>query len=84
MRLTEAKILDLRDEIQSRVNANDRIFDKFMSKIPAKHKAKYEDLEGEFVDFFFNNIFYKPKDVRRFINRLYEREILKRDDEEEL
>ena len=49
-----------------------------------RYKAKYPELEGEFTDFFYNNIYYKPKDIRRFLNSLYEREILKHADEEEL
>ncbi len=84
MRLNEEKILEIREEIVARCNANDRMFDKFIKKLPAKHKAKYPELEGEFTDFFYNNLYYKPKDIRRFLNSLYEREILKHADEEEL
>jgi hypothetical protein len=77
MALTEEYILEVRDEIQSRVRSNDRLFDKFFKKnVLAKHKAKFPELEHEFIDFFFNNIYYKPKDVNRFIRSLYEKEIL--------
>jgi len=82
--ITEEKILEIREEIVSRCNANDRMFDKFMKSIPAKHKAKFPNLEHEFLDFFYNNLYYKPKDIRWFLNKLYEREILKHIDDEEL
>lgn len=84
MALTEEHILEVRDEIHSRLRTNDRLFEKLMSRIPAKHKAKFDNLEDEFLDFCFNNVYYKPKDVRKFINRLYEREILKPIDDGEL
>jgi hypothetical protein len=84
MALTEEHILDVRDEIHSRLKTNDELFDKLMKKISSKDKAKFDNLEDEFLDFCFNNIYYKPKDVRRFIRSLYEREILKPIDDEEL
>ena len=83
--ITEEKILDMREEMVARANANDRMFEKFIKKLPEKHKAKHPELEMEFMDFFYNNIYYKPKDIRRFLNSLYEREILKHlDDEDDL
>ena len=83
MALTEESILDIREEIVSRCNANDRMFDKFIKKLPAKFKAKFPELQDEFLDFFFNNIHYQPKDIRRVLNSLYEREILKHYDHDE-
>lgn len=82
MALSEKSILEIREEIVARLDSNDRMFDKFINSLPAKFKAKFPDLEHEFMDFFFNNIYYKPKDIRRFLNSLYEREILKHHDEE--
>lgn len=83
MALSEESILDIREEIVARLDSNDRMFDKFIKNLPAKFKAKFPDLEHEFMDFFFNNIHYKPKDIRRFLNSLYEREILKHYDHDE-
>ena len=82
--ITEEKILDIREEIVARCDANDRMFDMFIKRLPDKHIAKYPELKDEFLDFFYNNIHYKPKDIRRFLNSLYEREILKHFDDEEL
>lgn len=84
MKLTEEKILEIRDEIVARCNANDRMFDKFFKNVPAKHKAKFPELEHEFIDFFYNNLYYKPKDVNIFLRSLYEREILTYPEEREL
>ena len=56
--------------------ANEETFKQVLKRIPEKDKAKFEDLEHELMDFMFNFIYYKDKDVNRFIEKMYEREIL--------
>ena len=80
--ITEELIRDVRDEIVARSNANDRAFSKLLSRFSSRHKGEFEDLEGQLMDFCYNNIHYKPKDVNRFIRSLYERGILVHEDEE--
>ena len=78
MALTEEYILEVRDEIQSRVRSNDRLFDKFFKKnVLAKHKAKFPELEHEFIDFFFIKRSNKPIYIFRFIINVVKKEINK-------
>jgi len=74
--ITEQILHDARDEIMARSFANEETFKQVLKRIPEKDKAKFEDLEHELTDFMFNFIYYKDKDVNRFIEKMYEREIL--------
>jgi len=74
--LTEKKILDAREEIILMQNKQDKIFNELLNKIPENKKELYDDLEGQLMDFLFNNIYYSKKDEGKFINSLYSKEIL--------
>ena len=82
--ITEEYLLEVRKEIISRCNANDRLFDKMFAKIPKKIKNNHPGLEHEFLEFCFDNIYFKQKDINRFMTKLYNREILKEQDDSEL
>lgn len=70
--ITEQLLLETRDEIIARSDANDRLFNKLYSKVSDRHKAEHKDLENQFIDFCYNNVYYKPKDVNAFFRQLYE------------
>lgn len=80
--LTEKKLLDARDEIIRMQNKQEKIFSEIFDKIPENKKQIYEDLEGQLMDYLFNNIYYSKKDEGKFINSLYSKEILLDIDEE--
>lgn len=74
--LSEKKLLDAREEIILMQNKQDKIFNELLNKIPENKKELYDDLEGQLMDFLFNNIYYSKKDEGKFINSLYSKEIL--------
>jgi len=80
--LSEEKLLDARDEIIRMQDKQEKIFFELFDDIPKNKREIYEDLEGQLTDFLFNNLFYSKKDVGKFINSLYSKEILLDIDEE--
>lgn len=80
--LTEKKLLDARNEIIRMQNKQEKIFSEIFNKIPKNKREIFDDLEGQLMDFLYNNIYYSNKDVGKFINILYSKEILLEIDEE--
>lgn len=80
--LTEKRLLDAREEIILMQNKQEKIFSEIIDKIPKNKREIFDDLEGQLMDFLYNNIYYSNKDVGKFINILYSKEILLEIDEE--
>lgn len=80
--ITEKFLQESRETIISLQNEQDKIFNELLNKIPENKKQIYEDLEGQLMDYLFNNIYYSKKDEGKFINSLYSKEILLDIDEE--
>ena len=74
--ITEKFLQESRETIISLQNEQDKIFNELLNKIPENKKQIYEDLEGQLMDYLFNNIYYSKKDEGKFINSLYSKEIL--------
>ncbi len=80
--LTEKKLLDAREEIILMQNKQEKIFSEIFDKIPKNKREIFDDLKGQLMDFLYNNIYYSNKDIGKFINILYSKEILLEIDEE--
>lgn len=80
--LTIKKLLDARDEIILMQNKQEKIFSEIIDKIPKNKREIFDDLECQLMDFLYNNVYYSNKDVGKFINILYSKEILLEIDEE--
>lgn len=74
--LTEKKLLDAREEIILMQNKQEKIFTEIFYKIPNNKREIFDDLKGQLMDFLYNNIYYSNKDIGKFINILYSKEIL--------
>ena len=74
--LTEDTFLKAREEIYKLQKAKDKIYEKIYSKFPEKSKEQFPELEFMLEDFLYNNIYYSGKDVNRFLNELYIKEVL--------
>ena len=74
--LTEDTFLKAREEIYKLQKAQDKIYEKIYSKFPEKSKEQFPELEFMLEDFLYNNIYYSGKDVNRFLNELYIKEVL--------
>ena len=56
--ITEQLLLETRDEIIARSDANDRLFNKLYAKVSDRHKAEHKDLENQFIDFCYVQILF--------------------------
>ncbi len=74
--LTEDKLLQARQAIQTLQERQDKIYSELCDEISDKHKAKYPDLGIMLEDFCYNNVYYSGKDINNFIKDLYSKEIL--------
>jgi len=74
--LTEETFLKAREEIHKLQKAQDEIYEKIYSKFPEKTKDQFPELRHMLEDFLYNNIYYTGKDINRFLNELYMKEVL--------
>lgn len=80
-------LLEKRKEIIVYNRKQDKLFDEAWLKVKKRIKNKKDRVEVESIkhrleDFLFNNIYYKPRDINKFIDFLYFKEILLEDEEE--
>lgn len=74
--LTEEKLMDARYHIIILQEKQEKLFEELLDEIKPKHKEMFPDFENQLVDFCYNNIYYSAKDINKFINELYSKEIL--------
>ncbi len=74
--LTEENLMDARYHIILLQEKQEKLFEELLDEIKDKHKEMFPDLEAQLVDFCYNNVYYSAKDINKFINELYSKEIL--------
>lgn len=80
-------LLEKRKEIIIYNRKQNKLFDEVWSKVKKRIKDKKDKNEVDAIkyrleDFLFNNIYYKPKDINKFIDFLTYKEILLENEEE--
>jgi hypothetical protein len=80
-------LLEKRKEIIVYNRKQNKLFDEVWGKVKKRIKDKKDKNEVDAIkyrleDFLFNNIYYKPKDINKFIDFLIYKEILLENEEE--